>query len=414
MTRASLLVLASLAIVACGSDATKLTLNLPTIDTLPSGGVRVTNTGPSMWDDTTSFRLVEDAVIAPPEGSPGELSDINGVAADARGNVYVFQRKPALIRVYSTDGEWMRDIGREGDGPGEYRQGMFGIHRDTLFIQDPNNTRLTTFLTSGEFIGSHTSQCCWWTSVFPVFEDGTIGITGPPPANAADRQGALYLTHLDGTVSDTVLLPIRQSDDSRMWKIEMKSGKGTMMMGMGIPLQPGVTTAYLPNRRKVGGNTASYSLAITGMHDDTLRVFTAPAEPRSITEGERDSIFEAAVEGVGAQWREAMRAVAKPNDIPMSWPLWTEIIVDDRSRIWVGRPGARGPLSTLDVFSADGVLLGSVIPPAGFKLRGSWAGGKFYQISESEDGLPQVTVWRIDSKVRGAAEGGAELVSGRY
>ena len=130
-----------------------------------------------------------------------------------------------------------------------------------------------------------------------------------------------------------------------------------------------------------------------------------PAEDRSITAGERDSIFEAAVEGAGAQWRDAMRAVAKPTDIPMSWPAWTEAMVDDRSCIWVGRPGARGPLSTIDVFSVDGVLLGSVIPPAGFKLSGTWAGGKFYQQTESADGLPQVTVWRIDTKVRAGVTG---------
>lgn len=413
VTRGSLLVLASFVIAACGSDATEVALNVPTIDTLPGGFVRVANTGPSLWDDTTSFRLVEDAVIAPPEGSPGELSDISGVAADARGNVYVFQRTPALIRVYGPDGEWLRDIGREGDGPGEYRQGMFGIHHDTLFIQDPNNTRLTTFLTSGEFIGSHTSQCCWWTSNFPVFDDGTVGIMGPPPANASDRQGALYLTRLDGSVTDTILMPVRQDDDSRMWKVEMKSGKNSSMMAMGIPLQPGTSFAYLPNRRRVEGNTATYSLAIIGLDGDTTRVFTAPAQTIAISDTERDSIFEDAVEGVGAQWRDAVRTVAKKTDIPRTWPAWTDAMVDDRSRIWVGRPGARGALSALDVFSADGVLLGSVTPPAGFKLNGTWAGGKFYQQGESEDGLPQVTVWRIDSTVRGAAEGGAEPLTVR-
>ncbi|MBA2292443.1 MAG: hypothetical protein H0W15_08310 [Gemmatimonadales bacterium] len=50
-------------------------------------------------------------------------------------------------------------------------------------------------------------------------------------------------------------------------------------------------------------------------------------------------------------------------------------------------------------------------PPTGFKLRGTWAGGKFYQVGESADGLPQVTVWRIDSKVRGAAEGEGAVLS---
>ncbi len=269
--------IAVLLIAACGTGDAKTALNVPTIDTLAGGVVRVTNTGPTLWDDSTSWRLVEDMVIAPDEGSPGELSDINAVAADAAGNVYVFQRSPALIRVYGPDGEWIRDIGREGDGPGEYRQGMFGIHHDTLFIQDPNNTRLTTFLASGEFIASHPSQCCWWTSTFPVFDDGTVGIMGPPPATATDRQGALYLTHLDGTVSDTILLPVRNDDESKMWRVTLKSGKSTSMMGMGIPLKPGPVSAYFPNRQVVRGNTATYSLAIIGLHGDTLRVFTGVA-----------------------------------------------------------------------------------------------------------------------------------------
>lgn len=413
MTRRVILVLVSLAIVACGSDGAEVALNAPTIDTLPGGVVRVTNTGPSMWDDTTSFRLVEDGVIAPAEGSPGELSDINAVVADQLGNVYVFQAQPTLIRVYSPAGEWLRDIGREGDGPGEYRSGMLGIHHDTLFMQDPNNTRLTTFLTSGEFIGSHTSQCCWWTSsVLPVFGNGTVPIMGPPPAGAPERNGATYLTHLDGSVTDTILSPLEQDDDSRSWSVELKSGKSTSRMSMNIPLMPGVRSAYLPSLQQVEGNTGSYLLAIVGLRGDTARVFTAPAQSLTISDTQRDSMFDAAMPKVGSRWRDAVLAVANKSDIPTSWPAWSEIMVDDRSRIWVARPGSRGALSILDVFSADGVLLGSVIPPERFTLRGSWAGGKFYQISESEDGLPQVTVWRIASKVRGAAENGAELVWG--
>ncbi len=131
----------------------------------------------------------------------------------------------------------------------------------------------------------------------------------------------------------------------------------------------------------------------------------------TITDTERDSIYDATVEGVGAQWRDAMRASAKATDIPNTWPAWSQVMVDDRSRIWVGRPGKQGAVSTIDIFSADGVLLGSATPPPGFKMHGTWQGGRLYQTSETDDGLPQVRVWRVDTKVRGTAEGDGTAIS---
>src|SRR5690606_3453632 len=102
---------------------------------------------------------------------------------------------------------WLRNIGREGDGPGEFRNGMFGIAGDKLFVQDPNNTRLTVFDTAGTFLQSAPSQCCYWTNNFPTFSDGTIGIMGSAPAGAEDQGGAMYVTQLDGTVVDTIIFP---------------------------------------------------------------------------------------------------------------------------------------------------------------------------------------------------------------
>lgn len=396
-------VLFVLAIAACGgtSDAA---LNEPTIDTLPGGIVRVTNTGPTAWRDTTGWTLREEMVIAPAEGSEGELSDVGSVVADTHGNVYVFQSRPALIRAYGPDGAWLRDIGREGDGPGEYRHGMFGIHGDTLFVQDPNNTRLTTFLTSGEFIASYPSQCCYWTSNFPTFDDGTIGIPGPPPPSASERRGAMYLTRIDGKVVDTILFPARNDDPNSGWSVTKSSGKSRSMMSMGIPLKPADVAAYLPNRRHVRGHNSTYQFAITGLRDDTLRVFRAVAPTLSITEAERDSIFDEVIAGVDEEWREAVRGVAKKSDIPTTWPVWSQIMIDGRSRIWIARPGARGEVSILDVFTPDGVLLGSVSPPEGFEMRGTWVGDRLYQRAESADGLPQVRVYRVDAKVRTDAE----------
>ena len=394
----------ALVLAACSGKDEGVALAKPVIDTLPGGVVRVTNSGGSAWADSSGWTLVEDLVIAPAEGSPGEIGEISDVVGDEQGNTYVFQRKPTLIRVYGPDGAWVRDIGREGDGPGEYRSGMFGIVHDTLFIQDPNNTRFTTFTTSGQFIGSHTSQCCWWTSNFPIFADGTVGIPGPPPPSASERSGAVYLTRLDGTVVDTILMPPRQTSNNDGWTVTLTQGKSRSMMSMSVPLKATDQSAYMADRRKVVGHTSKYELAITDLHDDTLRIFSAPAPALSITDAERDSIFEEEMEKVDEQWREAVRGVAKKSDIPLTWPLWSNIMVDGRGRIWVSRPGTRGEVSVIDVFSSDGVLLGTVAAPEKFAMRGRWVGDRLYQPSESDDGLPQVKVYRVDAKVRTNAE----------
>jgi hypothetical protein len=51
---------------------------------------------------------------------------ITDVLADAEGNFYFLDAQLNEIKVYSSDGEFLRTIGREGEGPGEFR-GAFNM-----------------------------------------------------------------------------------------------------------------------------------------------------------------------------------------------------------------------------------------------------------------------------------------------
>ncbi len=46
---------------------------------------------------------------------------IVAIDTDAEGNVYVLDLQLAEVKIYSPDGEFIRSIGREGEGPGEFR-----------------------------------------------------------------------------------------------------------------------------------------------------------------------------------------------------------------------------------------------------------------------------------------------------
>jgi hypothetical protein len=53
---------------------------------------------------------------------------ITDVIADDDGNFYLLDAQLSEIKVYSEDGEYLRTIGREGEGPGEFR-GAFNMFR---------------------------------------------------------------------------------------------------------------------------------------------------------------------------------------------------------------------------------------------------------------------------------------------
>jgi hypothetical protein len=50
---------------------------------------------------------------------------VNELVADADGNVYVLDGQLSEIQVLSPDGEFLRTVGREGEGPGEFRNAAF-------------------------------------------------------------------------------------------------------------------------------------------------------------------------------------------------------------------------------------------------------------------------------------------------
>jgi len=75
---------------------------------------------------------------------------IAGVARDRQGRIYVADAGESVIRVYSDSGQHIRDIGRSGEGPGEFRQLLgIGFVFDTLYAIDGRTHSVSYFDTVG-------------------------------------------------------------------------------------------------------------------------------------------------------------------------------------------------------------------------------------------------------------------------
>ena len=101
----------------------------------------------STWADSISYIRLEttsDALI----GSVDKLMLCDSV-------IYIMDRKKSRgIYAFATDGTFLREIGNVGQGPGEFTEPTdFSIYRDKVYVYDQFAHRLSTFTTTGKFLG---------------------------------------------------------------------------------------------------------------------------------------------------------------------------------------------------------------------------------------------------------------------
>ena len=104
---------------------------------------------------------------------------LTSVAIGPNSNVYILDFTNQTIRVFSSDGHFIRRIGRSGGGPGEFNGplAMAWDHNHHLWVADGWNARYTVFDTSGTVIKSvrrRLSPATGWAQQMAVIDDGEI------------------------------------------------------------------------------------------------------------------------------------------------------------------------------------------------------------------------------------------------
>jgi len=77
---------------------------------------------------------------------------ITAINADEEGNIYVLDLQLAEVKVYDSDGYYLRSMGREGEGPGEFRfpSGMFFMPDGNLGVVQSAPGRIVGLTLEGE------------------------------------------------------------------------------------------------------------------------------------------------------------------------------------------------------------------------------------------------------------------------
>ena len=108
-----------------------------TVDTLAGGHIVVSNPAPGRGGGPDEWRLVEELRLGRVDGTgPEVFGDVHDVAVDGKGHIYVLDVGSKEVRVFDREGRHLRDMVRNGGGPGEKQYRNVFDHR--LVWQPPN------------------------------------------------------------------------------------------------------------------------------------------------------------------------------------------------------------------------------------------------------------------------------------
>lgn len=396
LAAASLSPLAAVLAAACGGAGVS-PLARATVDTLPSGVVRVMSDAPTGWRHTVGWRLVEVSRITGEEGGPSEVINPQALAMDETGRVFLSDQNPAVIKGYERDGRFVRAIGREGAGPGEFRVAFIAVRRGLLAVQDPRVNRLSLFDTAGTYLRSWRSSCCYWSDI-GIDRDGRVYVpTAVTIQPGEERRGNAY-TRYDsvGTTLDTLFLP--RGPEGKSWTV--RGGSGSIVTS--VPYTPGIVYALRPSGGFVYGVSSSSQLAVSLSGADTTRLFRRTWTVEPISGDQRREAVERQIRSLsgGGGWNDAaLRAAFKLEDVPSSLPAFAGVKVDEADNCWVRLHYLADTARThFDVFDPEGAWLGRVVSPVVFPEYGrqAWGRSEVVVAIESEDGRPVIVRYRIE------------------
>lgn len=382
----------------------------PEVERLTRGDtVIVRNLAGSAWP--APARLVEELRLGALEGAEEVMFGPNLVLApDGRGGVYVFDGAAPALRHFDHEGRFTCTLGREGAGPGEYRDmslGLAVLDDGRLFMRDPRNARINIYDASGEPAGQWPVASGLFTPRAMVVD--TAGeaylkiLTGRPERN---KPWPVALLHLDtaGAIVDTVVAPSMVGEPetaggtflpTKVWEL---SPQGDMVVGISE------------------SRDGRYAFEVRRRDGSVLRVEKVHA-PVAVLPEER-SEFEAINDWTRRNRSQFLTAEIPP--VPEAKPAYRGFYFDEaEGRIWVhlyvpaekvdpgeptSAPGVEEPRpatswrepSVFDVFDVDGTYLGEVRVPQRTFIA-AIRGAEIWGIQRGELDEPYVVRYRLET-----------------
>lgn len=358
----ALLLAAATAFAACGDS--RAPAGGFEIDTV-NGIVTAINQGDGAWGGD-GWEVGEAVRIGDDPDAEGAYAfgNISGLTVGGDGRIFVADGQAREVRVFASDGSFLFQFGRPGEGPGEFIA-VDALARDPeghVIARDPRLFRVTRFTADGAYVSDFRLR-----RPFPQFSDG-LGFHVADDGTIYDRltvslgvdsADSLALATYTSTGEPLELL-VAAVSPKRLVDVLVD---GLPHMGMPVPFSPHPSVAVAPDgviARTLGD---AYSIDVLQRDGSVARTVRRELPPTPVTDAERDSSLAAMREAV-AEYTDGGRL--EDFEFPSVKAAITLLMSDAAGNWWVGAdPAPHAPADTMlfDVFERDGRYLGQVAVP---------------------------------------------------
>lgn len=234
--------------------------------------------------------LRDDLRIGSLEG-PNALDLFGTVAVDDAGRMWIAQPRQGMIRVFGPDGRRLFDVGRQGDGPGEFRgMGKLYYRDGAVHAIDTRLRRVTSFDADGDVVGTRSL-----VAAAAATQGGGQYLFGDSILAVRDR------TTDDGTVTGRFLTVLSAAGEGQRMLLELPAyttsthqidfGGGAVLRGPRLPFSDYIPFAVGPDGNGIAvvdqagaaaGERTSASVRVIRA-DGRVRSFTVPSARVRVT-----------------------------------------------------------------------------------------------------------------------------------
>jgi 6-bladed beta-propeller len=376
--RGPVIVSVSLAAMACGAGGSNGGTDdgwLGTVETLDNGAVRVANPSEGLWDtEGGAWRLVPELVLGEIDGPGADVfASISALEVGASGVIYVLDRQMNELRMFSSEGDHLRTVGRTGEGPSEYvkANGLQWLTPDTLVVVDQRGGRYSVLTAEGDYVRSVPRQLGFYAWMYRGgVKDGSIyessfdysrddpapillgtALQGIDHADSPDSSDSSDLSDSSGVPAGGDTIALARTAAPAFEGFSVRTERGGMTMG--VPFTPNAIYRIDAAGGLWHGHGSALRLFRSTFAGDTLLEIVVDAEPNPVTSAELAE-WRA---GPGVEQFLSMGGDLDMDRIPETKPFFDDIVVDPDGTVWLSTPA--GPTNTeFAVVNADGMYLG--------------------------------------------------------
>ncbi len=303
-------------------------------DNLPEDLKKLENLTVYTANETPIFQieLLESARID--DSNDVLLGRISGIKTDGIGRIFISDDVEKRINVYSPDGEFIKSLGRKGQGPGEFEYvHNLAVDESHVYAMDFSKNIINAyFLDTLEFdttipMYREDQRIDMLQGYFPtdfmVLSSDEILISfiksfGQSDDESQKRYDYIFKSDREGRIQSDPVLELESAE-----AIVLRTDNSVSVFG--APFAFSVDTELSPDQKVVVNRTDRFLFKLYDENGNYERAFYYPFPNKPLTRERALNQYD----------NENYRRAIRNYDLPETWPAIDSFLVDDEGRFWV-------------------------------------------------------------------------------